>query len=113
MAFEKFIRNDIRLRRSICSINKNGILSISHGLRRECKLDSYQYCDMYFDSESRKIGIKLLMQRDEHSFKIVFHKTGASISVRSFVGNYSIVIKKIIKYDATWDAASGMITFGG
>lgn len=110
MAWEKF-RNTGRSLKPKVSIRANTQIGFNNAAITEFKLASYKYAVLFFDSETRKIGIRPMNNKDEEgACKLnVRPEGGASIPAKAYIEYYKLINLKIRKFDADWDDKEKMI----
>jgi hypothetical protein len=101
MAFEEFNAKGGKFKPQII-INKYGGFTLSSGMHHRYGLDKYLGVKLYFDSENKKVGVKLLEKEDGGMFRLKKsdNEKGAFFSARSFFGAYNLEPKKVFgRYD--------------
>lgn len=111
MAFVKFNKPGRSFKPRV-SISSRGLISFSNGAVKRFEMGSYQWCALYYDSESRKVGIELLNTNESGEVvKLRLRSTGADISGSSFLSFFDIEIKDTNMYDLIKDDESGWLVF--
>lgn len=95
MAFEEFNSKGGKFNPQV-SINKGGGFGLSSGMHHRFQLDKYVGIKLYFDKDSKKVGIKLLDTEQMGMFKLKKRpdEKGAFFAARSFMQAYSLDPKK-------------------
>lgn len=95
MAFEEFKGAKGKFSPRI-TINSRGGFGLSSGLHHRYKIDKYAAVKLFFDKEENKIGIQLVEQEGESTFKLKKRpeEKGAYFSAWSFIEAYAIDINK-------------------
>jgi len=91
MAFERFISKGFKLTPQI-TLNNTGGFGLSSGMHKKYNVDKYLAVELYYDKEDAKIGIKLLENESDFSFKLKKRpeQKGAYFGAKSFLQSYSI-----------------------
>ncbi len=109
MAFERFTHVGKSYRPKI-SIRSNGQIGFNFGAIEKFSLGKFQYAVLYYDQESKKVGIQLTGNKDEEGACTLRVKNGnASIAAKSYLDYYSINYSKTMRFDASWDEKEEMI----
>jgi hypothetical protein len=104
MAFEKFTEPRSRGYEPMASIWSRGMIGLNQGAVNEFELEKYDYVVLYFDRETRRIGIKFTRDgKEEGAIKLSKRESGASISARSFMKKFKIKIGNTAKCDISYD----------
>jgi hypothetical protein len=95
MAFEEFKAKGGKFTPQI-TINKSGGFGLSSGMHRRYGLDKYGGVKLYFDRDSKKVGIRLIEGEEVGMFKLKKrpNEKGAFFSARSFLEAYALDPKK-------------------
>lgn len=109
MAFEQYKKQRAVKETKTVTINSAGVISISPDLTSE-HLDGVKYVELYFDSSTRKIGVKPVRTETDYAFQLSRPAKGkrAAVSGRGFLTNYKLGIKPQ-KHPAEFH--DGMIVF--
>ncbi len=93
------------------SLSRLGMISLSDGARRRFKLDDYGSCCLYYDEDTRTIGIELVKDKNcEGAMKIRLRKTtGADIAAKSFIEFFDIGVKETMTFPIDRDDTTGML----
>jgi len=108
MAFERFIQTGKSYKPKI-SIRANGQIGLNQGSIEKFKLNKYKYAVLFFDRETKRIGIKPTNTEEEGICKLQIRKSNAAISGKAFLDYYSIDYSKTKRYEAVWDEKEKMI----
>lgn len=96
------------------TISSAGVISISPDLTHEY-LEDVKYVELYFDSNTKKVGIKPIRTETQYSFQVIRPANGkrAAVSGRGFLTSYKLGVEKghikPQKHPAEFD--NGMIVF--
>lgn len=115
MAFELYKKTRATTEAEEVSISSAGIITISPTVTDQ-HLKSVEYVELYFDSATRKIGIKPVKQKTRYSYQLLrpANSRRAAISGRGVLSSYKINQDDHGKFrpqtcDATFE--DGMIIF--
>lgn len=90
MGFEKFKYLDGSQRPKV-TLRENGQIGFSQGAVNRFNLKEYVYCELYYDSESARIGLRLTNEYEEGiTAKLVLREQNFYVSARSFLDHYFI-----------------------
>ena len=93
------------------SISKSGMLSLSNGARKRFNLDQHKFCVLYYDPDTRRVGIELIDDENaDGARKIRLRSTGADIAVKSFIDFFDLGIRETMLYTVERDDGSGLLT---
>jgi hypothetical protein len=97
MAFVKFTQTGQRFKPKI-SIWEGGQIGFTQGAIKRFNLDNFNFAILFYDSDSKKIGIKFTNDNNEEGvIKFNHRKTGGVISGKAFLDFYGIDYSKTIK----------------
>jgi hypothetical protein len=98
MAFERFVKPG-RIYTPSVSIWSRGQISFNQGCAIKYNLENYKYAILFYDRESRRIGIKFTNDETENG-AIAMNKgrTGFTLSGNAFLGYYDIPHSTTRKY---------------
>ena len=110
MAFEKFISKS-RGFSPIISINTVNMISFNKGVIRKYNLKNFKYSLLFFDKDTRRIGIKFTNDEKEEGIKNIRHRKygGADIAAKSFLDYYDIKMGKTTRYIPEYDDDNSML----
>jgi len=109
MAFQRFVETGRRGYTPKVSVWTRGQIGFNRSAVDKLQIKKHKYAILYFDPETRTIGIKFTNDDQESGiFKIVHGKTGAFLSAIGFVQHYEIPHKKTRKYDVEYDEGEKM-----
>jgi len=109
MGFEKFKFMDRELRSKV-TIRETGHIGFTTGAVNRFNIEEYSYCELYYDKESNKIGMKLLKEGELDSItKIIKKENNCYISSRPFFDYYGIPYHPSQSFIAVEDDESGLI----
>jgi hypothetical protein len=109
MVFEKFISHG----RSVspkATIQKGGQIRLNEAAVDKFDAENYGFAVLFFDKDTRKIGIKLAKETEPGAVKVKHGRAGATISARKFLLWYGIEHHKTTNYDINLDTKSGFYT---
>lgn len=108
MAFVKFTEHG-RSYTSRASISKNGMLSFSDGARRRFGMDERGMCVLYYDADTRRIGIEFTDNESaEGARRIRLRSTGADVAAKSFVEYFNIGVRETMLFSVERDEETGL-----
>lgn len=111
MAFQRFSQVG-QIFKSKASISTFGMLSFSSGARQRFNIDEnkYKFGALFFDTETRIIGIQLLEEDDGHGVvKLRFRDKGLDLAIKSFLEYYNILPKTTSLYEIEKNEQTGML----
>jgi len=94
------------------SIRVNGTIGFNAGAIRKWKLDGFAFIVLFYDKESRTIGIKPVKTADEEgSHKLNFGKgkKSAWVSCRKFFDFFDIAVQDTKRFDGQFDEKEKMM----
>ena len=108
--FELYKRTRATTDEESVSINSTGVISLSPVVTEKYLKDK-TYVELYFDSSSKKIGIKPIKQKTEYSLQVVrpAHSRRATVSGRGFLSSNKVDFTKRRDCPVTFD--DNMIIF--
>ena len=110
MAFIKFTESG-RSFAAKASISKTGMLSFSHGARTRFNMDERRICVLWFDPETRRVGIEFTTDTGvEGALTVRLRNTGADVAAKSFVEYFDIAVKETTTYPVEKDEDTGFAT---
>lgn len=109
MAFERF--TDVgRVFRPRASLRQNGQLGFNHGCIKRFDMQNFSHVVLFFDVDTKRIGIKLTNDKDEAGACTLITKSGGgTVSARSFLEYYKLTPKKTTQYDIDRDEEADML----
>lgn len=111
MAFERFSQVG-QIFRAKASISTFGMLSFSSGARQRFNIDEtkYKFGALFFDPDTRTIGVKLLESDDGQGVvNLRYRDKGLDLAVKSFLEYYNILPQKTSLYEIEKDEETGML----
>lgn len=109
MAFNKFVKVRGRSFTPKVGIWARGQIGFNRGAMEKFSLDKYNYVVLYFDSDSRRIGIKFTNNaKEEGAIKIVKRPTAISFSATGFLKTYEIDHSESKQYNVEYDEKEEM-----
>lgn len=106
MAFERFTKVRTRELTPMVSILTRGQISFNKASIEELKIDKFDYAVQFYDSDQKRIGIKLTNDKNEEGvIKISKPRSGqvASMSAKSLLTYYKVDFSKPQKYPLVYD----------
>ena len=109
MPFERFVKSGRAYRPTASIWARGGQIGLNSGAVQRFKISDYKFAVLYYDSENKRIGIKLTNDEDEPGVMgIVKGATGVFISAVSFLDNYNIDHEKTQKYAVDYNEDEGL-----
>lgn len=109
MGFERFTLAGRAFRPKV-SIRSTGQIGFSHGCVTRHGLDKTPFAVLFYDRDTKRIGVKPMSDRNEDgALKLSVRGGSGSISARSFLDYYHIEYDKTRSFDVTYDDESGML----
>ena len=109
MGFEKFKHLDGSIRAKI-TLRENGQIGFSKGAVNRFKLYKFDYCELYYDRDSERIGIRFTGEKENGATaKINKRPFNNYISARPFLDHYGISYIKARSFIAQEDEESELI----
>lgn len=109
MAFEKFTEKARSFRPKV-SLRSNSTIGLNAPAVAKFKLKDVKCVTLYYDRDTKKIGIKPGFDADEDgAHPLNLSRTGAWISARRFLDYFGLTTGETKRYDAGWDDAGKMI----
>jgi len=103
MTFERFTKTGRGYKPKV-SIWSRGQIGFNQGAVERFNLKSYKYTVLFFDAETRKIGIKFTNDENEEGItKLTARGGGTSFSARAFLDFNDIDYSKTQRYDVDYD----------
>jgi hypothetical protein len=103
MPFERYVKSG-RTYRPTASLWSRGQIGLNRGAVQRFKILEYKFAVLYYDSENKRIGIKLTNDENEAGVMgIVRGATGVFISAISFLEFHNIDHTKTRKYAVDYD----------
>jgi len=111
MAFERFTKTNARGFVPKASIWSRGQIGFNQSAVRKFEFNKYDYVVLFYDVESKRIGIKLANKNEEGVIKISkkLASGGASVSAKEFLFHYDINIPDTRNYDLAIDSDTGFL----
>jgi hypothetical protein len=109
MAFERFTQAG-RAFRPRASIRSTGQIGLSHGCMNRYSLERVPYAVLFYDRDTRRIGIKPTAdQNEEGALRISVRSGSGSIAARSFLDYYRVEYGETRSFDVTYDEEARML----
>jgi hypothetical protein len=111
MAFERFTKTHGKESTPKVTIWRRGQIAISQGGVDKFDVKQFEFAVLFYDRETKKIGIKLTNDSNEDGAIKINKKmrSGVSISGKSFLTYYEIDFSKTIKYDVNDDKENQLL----
>ena len=111
MAFVKFTNVRSRIDTPKVSIWTRGQIGFNQGSVDEYGIDKYGYAILYYDEESRSVGVELSNDpKADGAAKLVKGKNaGTSFSARAFLKHYKIDFSETKQYALERDDDNGLL----
>jgi len=109
MAFERF--TDVnRVFRPRASLRSNGQIGFNHGSVKRFEMEKFSHAVLFYDAETKRIGVKLTSDKDEAGASTLITRTGnGTISARAFLEFYELTPTSTQQYDIARDSESTML----
>ncbi len=111
MAFERFSQVG-QIFRAKASISTFGMLSFSSGARQRFNIDEtkYKFGALFFDPDTRIIGVKLLETDDGQGVvNLRYRDKGLDLAIKSFLEYYNILPQQTSLYEIEKDEQTDML----
>jgi len=109
MAFVKFTEPG-RSYAAKASVSKTGMLSFSDGCRRRFQMNDYTHCVLYYDADTRRIGVELTNDASAEGVrKMRLRETGSDVAAKSFVDYFDLGIRETIVCPVDRDEETGYL----
>lgn len=108
MAFQKFT-DTTKSYKSKISIRSNGTIGLSSGSVFRYLKSNHKHATLYYDPDSKKIGIKPTTAEEEGSHTLHRGKTGAWIGARRFLDFIDFQAKTTQRFEPEWDEDEKML----
>lgn len=103
MGFKRFTKTKGRGYKPKVSIWSRGQIGFNQGAVERYNLRDFKYAVLFFDAETKRIGMKFTNDENEEGIvKLVKRTTGLSFSARAFLDFYNIEYSKTEKYDVEY-----------
>lgn len=108
--FEKFTEVDASFTPRV-AIRQNGQIGFSSGAVNKYKIDQFSYCVLYFDADSRVIGVSLEKEEVEGAIAIRSTKANTYIRAKNFLEKYRVDYSSSSRYELMDEKESGILYF--
>jgi len=109
MAFIRFTQSG-RSFAAKASISRTGMLSLNDGARRRFGIDRFKYCVLYYDPDTRRVGMEFTDDAEAEGVrKVRLRKTGADVAARSFVDFFDLGIRETTAFPVERDEGTGYL----
>ena len=113
MAFELFRETSSRGFKPKASVRRNGQIGFNQGVVRRFELNKYPYVSLYYDKDTRIIGVKLHEQEpSEGGIKLTVKGPTSWLSARKFLDFFEIPYAQTRKFELNYDSELNMLVFG-
>jgi hypothetical protein len=111
MAFELFTKKQSHGGPPSVSITKRGHFSINSSAVNY--LSRSKYVHVYWDHEQQKVGLKPLIKKEEHAYRINYSTkgSGGAVSASAFLKGVGYAFKETKSFPAGWNAKEGLLEF--
>jgi hypothetical protein len=109
MPFERF--TDVgRVFRPRASIRSNGQLGFNHGSIKRFEMDKFAYVVLFYDADTKRIGVQLTNNKDEPGASSLVVRSGnGAVSAKAFLEYYQLMPNKTKQYNIEKDKGSEML----
>ena len=92
------------------TIYDRGMISFGRGVL-EKYLKGFNFVHLFYEEETKKIGIKPVTEDDGQAFRVKLDRTGktGNFSCRTFLDHFKIDWSQTRKYKTTWNEKTKMI----
>jgi hypothetical protein len=112
MVFKKFVPPRRNASHPV-SIKRTGTISMDRQFASAAGFDETTHVTLYFDPETRMIGIKSAAQpKEEGAMRLTHRKRVSSVRAHPFFVHFGIMPDRTQRFAAEIDAADGMIKVG-
>jgi len=112
MPFERFTEVG-RVFRPRASLRSNGQIGFNHGCVKRFEMQKFSHAVLFYDTETKRIGVKLTNDKDEAGASALITRSGnGTVSARAFLEYYHLTPKTTTQYDIERDSASGLLVIG-
>jgi hypothetical protein len=103
MPFERF--TDVgRVFRPRASLRQNGQIGFNHGCVKRFGMERFSHVVLFYDAETKRVGVKLTNDKDEAGASSLITKNGnGTVSARAFLEYYQLTPPKTTQYDIQAD----------
>jgi hypothetical protein len=109
MAFERFTEVG-RVFRPRASLRSNGQIGFNHGSVKRFEMEKFTHAILFYDAETKRIGVKLTNEKDEPGASALMTRSGnGTLSARAFLEFYQLTPKTTTQYDIERDNPSGLL----
>ena len=111
MAFERFTKTKARGFVPKASIWSRGQIGFNQSAVLKFEFNKYDYVVLFYDDESKRIGIKLANKNEEGAIKVTkkLASGGAFVSAKEFLFHYNIYVTETRNYDLSIDSDTGFL----
>ncbi len=110
MAFKEFQRKRVHAGEPAVSITKFGNF-VLNATSIEKFFTDRKYAKLYWDAEARKVGIKPMKTKDQHSYSINFSPKGSvgTFSGTAFLKTYKLRYEQTKSFSVIWNDQEGLL----
>jgi hypothetical protein len=111
MAYELFTKKRSHGGPPSVSITKRGHFSINSSAI-DC-LSRSEYVHVYWDQAKGKVGLRPLIKKEEHAYKVHYSSRGnvGAVSASAFLKDLEYPIKETKAFSANWNAKEELLEF--
>lgn len=82
------------------TLSRSGMLSMNDGAYRRFEMDQFEFCVLYYDPETRRVGIELIKDPHTEGARKLRRRQGggADISAKSFCDFFEISVSETTVY---------------
>jgi hypothetical protein len=92
------------------SISKTGMISFTEGAKQRFRMSDYGFAVLYYDEESRRIGIELVTDESAEGARRIRHRdTGCDMAAKSFLDFFDIGVRRTTAYQIARDSETGYL----
>lgn len=110
MAFKEFQRKRTHSGEPAVSITKYGNFVLNSSCIGRYFADR-KYAKLYWDADTKRVGIKPMKNKDEHSYSVNFSRKGSvgSFSGTAFLKSYKVKYEETKSFLANWNEKEGLL----
>jgi len=107
--FEKFIQTSASFDAKATIRQKTGQIGFSAGAVNRFEIGKFSHAVLYFDRESRVIGIKLVEAEEEGAIPINSRPSNTYLTAKNFLDKYAVDYSKSHRHELEVDEESGLL----
>jgi len=89
MTFER-IKNPNLYNKHFTTITDCGYLSFSSAIVKEFNIYEYDYLNIYYNTETKQIGLHLIKEQDSNSYKLINSNYNQRVNINYLLQEYKI-----------------------